>query len=279
MKLMRIFLKISKWIILICIGCVAYGLFVEPKTLEVRGPQFTSNKYTGPPLRIGIISDIHIGGMHVPAKRVEKLVADMNELKPDLVLLPGDFVGTHLSLEEASDEFNAEIKKGVGYLANLKAPAFAVLGNHDALYDRETMTRMIEATGLTLLENKAVIFGGICLVGLGDYKTSFADRAAYNTCPKGMPPIAFTHSPQAWESFRSDTVLAIAGHTHGGQVNLPIYGRRVNSTNLGPEHSYGFSKLGGVDVFVSAGVGTSILPVRFRAPPEVVLITLTADRP
>ena len=275
----RFVFKTIGLLILVGFGCVGYGLFIEPKTLELRGPEFVSSKYKGPPLRIGIISDIHIGGMHVPAKRVEKLVADMNRLKPDVVLLPGDFVGTHLSLEEASDEFNAQIKEGVAYLADLNAPAFAVLGNHDALYDREVMTRMVEATGVTLLENKAVAFGGICLVGLGDYKTSFADRAAYNACPKGMPPIAFTHSPQAWESFRSDTILAIAGHTHGGQVNLPVFGRRVNSTNLGPEHSYGFSNLGGVDVFVSAGVGTSILPVRFRAPPEVVVISLSAQTP
>ena len=68
--------------------------------------------------------------------------------------------------------------------------------------------------------------------------------------------------------------MCIRDSTHGGQINLPIIGRRVNATSLGPEHSYGFSKLGGVDVFVSAGVGTSILPIRFRAPPEIVVITL-----
>jgi len=274
----RLIFKIFAIVTLVCVGCVAYGLFIEPKTLEVRGPEFISPKYTGPPIRIGIITDIHIGGMHVPPRRVEKLVADMNKLKPDLVLLPGDFVGTHLSLEEVSDEFKAAIKEGISYLGDLDAPAFAVLGNHDNLYDRGTITRMIEMEGLTVLENKAVKFDRLCIVGLGDYKTSIADRAAYNICPQGLAPLAFTHSPQAWESFRSDTILAIAGHTHGGQVNLPIYGRRVNSTNLGPEHSYGFSKLGGVDVFVSAGVGTSILPVRFRAPPEVVVITLRASR-
>jgi len=138
---------------------------------------------------------------------------------------------------------------------------------------------MVEATGLTLLENKVAEFGQLCIVGLGDYKTSIADRSTYEDCPKGLAPLVFTHSPQAWQSFRTDTVLAIAGHTHGGQVNLPLYGRRVNSTNLGPEHSYGFSKLGGVDVFVSAGVGTSIFPVRFRAPPEIVVLNLLAKKP
>jgi predicted MPP superfamily phosphohydrolase len=72
-------------------------------------------------------------------------------------------------------------------------------------------------------------------------------------------------------------VLAIAGHTHGGQVNLPIIGRRVNATSLSAEHSYGFSKLADIDVFVSAGVGTSILPVRFRASPEIVILTVKSS--
>jgi len=65
---------------LVCLGCVGYGLFIEPKTLKVRGQEFVSDKYNGPPVRIGIITDLHIGGMHVPARRVEKIVADMNAL-------------------------------------------------------------------------------------------------------------------------------------------------------------------------------------------------------
>ena len=74
--------------------------------------------------------------------------------------------------------------------------------------------------------------------------------------------------------FRSDSVLVLAGHTHGGQVNLPLIGRRVNAITLGAEHSYGFSKVSGVYMFVSAGVGTSILPIRFRSSPEIAVITI-----
>ena len=273
----RTILKLFLLVTLVGAGCIAHGLFIEPKMLKVREFEFVSEKYQGSPVRIGVITDIHIGGLHVPAKRVETLVKNMNALEPDFVLLPGDFVGTHLSIEEASKEFNAAIEEGINYLRGLDAPAFATLGNHDALYDRKAMVELLVGAELTLLENAVQQVGNLCLVGLGDYKTSNADRAAFRSCPETSRPLVFTHSPQAYESFRGDTVLAVAGHTHGGQVNLPFYGRRVNSTSLGPEHSYGFSKLGGVDVFVSAGVGTSILPVRFRAPPEIVVITLRAQ--
>ena len=275
----RLIFKILVALIIVCIGCVTYGLFIEPKTLEVRSLEFVSKKYSGPPIRIGIITDIHIGGLHVPASRVEELVADMNDLKPDVVLLPGDFVDGHLPAEEHSERFNENLAKGISYLSALDAPSFATIGNHDVWYGAENITELLQSSGITVLENDSALFNGLCLVGLADATTATPSRLSYENCPPTHPPFVVTHSPDAWSAFRNDSVLAVAGHTHGGQVNLPIYGRRVNATSLEPEHSYGFSKLGGVDVFVSAGVGTSILPVRFRAPPEVVLITLTAGRP
>lgn len=272
-----IFLKLLSVFILICVGCVAYGLLVEPRILEVRGPEFISDKYSGPKIRIGIITDIHIGGLHVPAKRVRALVEDMNRLEPDVVLLTGDFVDGHVASEKRSAEFKANLASGIGFLSALDAPSYAAIGNHDVWYGADEVSEMLEASGIRVLENESELFSGLCLVGLKDATTSDPSRSAYTKCPATHPPLVFTHSPEAWPVFRSDTILAVAGHTHGGQVNLPIYGRRVNATNLGPEHSYGFSRLGGVDIFVSSGVGTSILPVRFRVPPELVVIDLVSE--
>ena len=138
------------------------------------------------------------------------------------------------------------------------------------------MTTLLQTAGVTVLNNQAAEMKGLCIVGLEDDWTGKPDRSAYDACPAGIPPLIVTHSPDAWRLFRSDAVIALAGHTHGGQVNLPIIGRRVNAISLSAEHSYGFSKIGGVDMFVSAGVGTSRLPIRFRAPPEIVILTLRA---
>jgi len=258
------------------LACVFYGLFIEPKQLKIRQVEFVSDKYSGPPIRIGLITDIHIGGLHVPPERVAELVQDMNALNPEVVLLPGDFIDGHIRHEDKSEAFNNAVISGMSHLGALEAPAFATLGNHDSWYGAGMVQGLLAQANVSILENDSAIFEGLCLVGLADYDTATPDASAFFGCPKGAYPLVLTHSPQAYENFRSDTVLAVAGHTHGGQVNLPLIGRRVNATSLGPQHSYGFSKLGNVDIFVSAGVGTSILPVRFRSPPEIVLITLRA---
>ena len=193
-----------------------------------------------------------------------------------MVLIPGDFVSGHDRADTRSMEFNKSIATGISYLDRLSAPTFATIGNHDAWWDAALVAVHLEKSGVRVLDNKTFVLGGLCLVGLADYWTGHPERSAYDGCPNNAPPLVFTHSPDAWQAFRGDSVLVLAGHTHGGQVNPPIIGRRVNATSLGPEHSYGFSKIAGVDMFVSAGVGTSILPIRFRAPPEIVIITLRA---
>ena len=268
------FIHLSLWGSGLGLWLLGYAVLVEPALLFTRHVDFVSDKYEGPELRIGLVTDIHINSPPVPPKRVKRLVEALNAVSPDIVLIPGDFIAGHDKKENRSDNFNRNIKEGIEYLSILKAPIYATIGNHDAWWSASSVRTLLEQAGVTVLENEAIPLAHVCLVGLADYETSQPDRRAYSGCPPHLRPLVFTHSPDAWRDFRSDTVLAFAGHTHGGQINLPIIGRRVNATTLGPEHSYGFSKLGGVDVFVSAGVGTSILPIRFRAPPEIVVITL-----
>ena len=255
---------------------LAYAIMVEPSRLAIRQVEFVSNKYSGPEIRIALVTDIHINSLHVPSSRVVNIVEAINAQSPDIILLPGDFVSGHDKADHRSQAFNDNVATGLSYLSRLSAPSFATIGNHDAWWDAARVTQNLKDAGVIVLENEALQFGSFCLVGLSDYMTGIPDRSAYDSCAENTSPLVFTHSPDAWQSFRSDAVLALAGHTHGGQVNLPIIGRRVNAVSLGAEHSYGFSKVGGVDMFVSAGVGTSMLPIRFRAPPEIVIITLRA---
>ena len=268
------FIHLSLWGSGLGLWLLGYAVLIEPALLFTRHVDFVSDKYEGPELRIGLITDIHINSPPVPQRRVKRLVESLNDVSPDIVLIPGDFIAGHEKKEDRSDDFNRNIKGGIEHFSSLRAPSFATIGNHDAWWSASSVRILLEQAGVTVLENDAIALGHVCLVGLADYQTSQPDRRAYSGCPPHLRPLVFTHSPDAWRDFRSDTILALAGHTHGGQVNLPFIGRRVNATSLGPDHSYGFSKLGGVDVFVSAGIGTSILPIRFRAPPEIVVITL-----
>jgi len=182
---------------------------------EVRAGDIVSGKYDGPDIRIALVTDIHINGLHVPPSRVLDIVEAINNESPDVVLIPGDFVSGHDRMENRTDVFNAHIALGISSLGQITAPTFATIGNHDAWWDAGRVTTHLEEAGITVLENQATVIGAMCLVGLADYWTSQPERSAYDDCPSNAAPLVFTHSPDAWQAFRSDSVLALAGHTHG----------------------------------------------------------------
>ena len=229
---------------------------------------------TGTSLKIALISDIHIGGLHMPAKRVEKIAAQVNAQNPDIIFIAGDYVNGHKNKAEHSNESNSKIDAGLSFLENLSAPMgiFAAMGNHDALYDSSYLRSKLSRMGINVLVNKAYRQNGLCIVGLADHDTSQEDPAAFEACETGDAIIAIMHSPDSFNYLRSDTDLAFAGHTHGGQINLPLLGRAVTATELGKPYAYGLQSWQGIDVFISAGLGTSILPARFRSKPEIVII-------
>jgi len=268
--------KISILLFLVLILCLFYGFFIEPRTLKLRHVLLEAGTIETP-LRIIILSDIHIGGFHVPASRIPLIVDIVNKHKPDIVLIPGDFINGHEKREVQSHAFNQEIIKGLSSLRNIEAKfgTYASIGNHDVWYDADFVAANLRANGIKVLSNEAHVIGnGLCIVGLADHDTQSEDLNAFLDC-KGQTIIAMMHSPDSFKYLRSDTFLAVAGHTHGGQVNLPFIGRRVNAVSLGAEYSYGLLKFNGITAYVTAGIGTSILPARFRSPPEIVLIEVT----
>jgi predicted MPP superfamily phosphohydrolase len=259
--------------------CLAYGFLIEPKLLMDRYVEIDSPNYSGKPLKIALLADIHMGGFHVPVSRIEEIVREVNEQKPDIILMPGDFINGHKSRAKHSAAFNAEVEKGLSALRDLKAKhgVFATIGNHDVWYDADYIDKTLNRLGITVLRNRAInLSKEICVVGFADHDTQIEDKSAYNDCEAGKVPIALMHSPDSFAILRSDTALAVAGHTHGGQINIPLIGRRVTATEAGRKYAYGLVDVAGVPAFVTAGIGTSIMPARFRSPPEIVLIELRA---
>lgn len=257
--------------------CLVYGFLIEPKLLVDRYITIKSPNFIGKPLKIALVADIHVGGFHVSASRVEDIVQEVNDLKADIIFMPGDFINGHQKRINHSAAFNAEVEKGLSALAGLKAKhgVFATIGNHDVWYDADFIEEKLQSVGITVLRNRATnLEKPICIVGFADHDTQIEDKAAYNDCEANKPPIALMHSPDSFSILRSDTVLAVAGHTHGGQINIPLIGRRVTATAAGRKYAYGKVDVKGVPAFVTAGIGTSILPARFRSPPEIVLIEL-----
>lgn len=258
--------------------CVLYGLLIEPNRLVVRNVDITPDEtMTGEGVtRIVHISDIHIGALHVDLPKLKQIIDRANAQNADMIILTGDYIAGHEPRDERTEEFNAVMAQGLTMMGALRAPSgvYAVLGNHDNWYDGPFVAGKLRAAGITVLNNAhAMTSGGLCIVGLADHDTDIEDPTAFDACG-GSPTIAAMHSPDSFAIMPKDTALALAGHTHGGQVNLPLLGRRVTATQLGRPYAYGRKDWKGTPVYISSGIGTSILPVRFRAPPEIAVITL-----
>jgi uncharacterized protein len=265
-----------RWIVAVAIGLFEtvywiniYAWFVEPNLL-----------WSGTPITIAALSDTHVGGPHVNAERVERIVQRVNALRPDLVVLLGDFVGGHAPEAERSVREQNEILDGVAAFAAVNAPlgVVGVIGNHDVWYRRETITRALEEAGAAALWNRNVLIsrvgGDLVVAGLADDMTGDPDFAdALDGAPENTDTIVISHSPDPFAEMPPGPALMLAGHGHCGQVTIPFFGRPIlplRNRNYG----CGLIEENGKRMFVTAGIGTSIVPVRFLNPPEIVLVTI-----
>lgn len=273
-----------------------YATAIEPDQLRVTRYRLTPRLWpAGRKLRLVMISDLHIGGPHVPVSRLPNIVAAANALEPDLTLLVGDFVA---SRDRRPDD--PKMSEWATELARLRARdgIFAVLGNHDWWHDEAAMTARtgptqvelaLRAAGIPVLENEArkldTAAGPVWLAGLGD-QIAFeilrrGPRRGVDDLPgtlaqiadDGAPAIMLAHEPDAFARMPDRIGLTLSGHTHGGQVRLFGWSPFVPS-RYGNRYAYGHVRENGRDLVVSAGIGTSKLPVRLGVPPEIVLIEL-----
>jgi uncharacterized protein len=226
------------------------------------------------PIKVLLLSDIHVAGPDMPPERLERLVKQFNRLKPDLVLIAGDLVSekrvaTHIYTP----------KQVVAPLAGLKAPLGVIVapGNHDHWFDPDALTEELKAIGLTVLQNEAVKRGPIIVGGIDD------DYSHHDDIPwtyRAMdhlgedPRILVTHSPDVVPDLPLPVTAVFAGHTHCGQIAFPLVGAITYVSRYGDRFACGDINDKGQRVFVGAGLGTSILPLRYGAPPDAWLVTL-----
>lgn len=225
------------------------------------------------PLRIALISDVHVQGPDMPPERLARIVAQVNAQRPDLILLAGDYVGDRqLSTRLYPD---AEIAAPLGRLV---APlgTWAVLGNHDHWRDKGSMAKALEKAGIRVLANSAARVGVLTLAGADDAFSDHADVAAVDRAAAALPgpTLLLTHSPDLVPQLPRRFGLVLAGHTHCGQIVLPLYGQLSSSSHFGDRYRCGLVREAGRSIFVTGGLGTSVLPFRFGALPEWWLITV-----
>lgn len=228
------------------------------------------------PIRIAFLSDTHMAGPENEWERLDRVVAQINAAKPDLVLLAGDYIADPKMFGGRTYSVGDSVKP----FARFKAPlgVFAVLGNHDHWSNAERVAEALRKVGVTVLANQAIRRGPVVLGGLDDDYTRHADIKATVRAVRsaGGVPIYFTHSPDLAPGMPSNTLL-LAGHTHCGQVALPLIGSPWTPSQFRNHYRCGKHMDNGRMVITTAGIGTTGVPFRFRAPPDWWLITVTDD--
>jgi len=229
-------------------------------------------------LRIGVLSDLHAAWPHVTPGRITRIVRRLLAQRPEVVLLAGDFATTDtLGVVPVPP---ARMAAALAPLA-ARVPCFAVLGNHDHDHGAGEVAEALEAAGIRVLVNEHVRipapFGELVLVGVDDPVTGRDDvaRALAGVAPD-EPVLLLAHAPDLHLRLPPQVVLLVAGHTHGGQVRLPGLPPPVTMSRLPRRQAHGFHHDRGRRLVVSAGIGTTGLPLRFARPPELVVLDLTA---
>jgi predicted MPP superfamily phosphohydrolase len=209
----------------------------------------------------------------MPPGRLRRIVAQANALHPDIVLIAGDFISDRWLKTRAYT-----YREALASLADIKAPlgSVAVLGNHDYWRGPRGARTELERLGVAVLVNSAVRRGPLAVGGL-DY--DFTRRGSLQrTLPQlrrlGGAPVMLAHSPDLFPRIPADIPLMLAGHTHCGQIRLPLIGALATNSRYGQRYACGLVRENGRTLVVTAGLGVSVLPFRFGAVPDMWLITL-----
>jgi predicted MPP superfamily phosphohydrolase len=228
------------------------------------------------PLRILLLSDTHVAGPDMPPERLARIVRQLNALKPDMVLIAGDLISekTVSSQVYSADAVTAPLGQFKSKLGTIVA-----LGNHDHWFDPVAIEAALAKQGITVLKNQAVERGPLVIGGVDDDFSQHDDvPATFLAMDKlpARPRILLTHSPDIVPDVPVPVAAIFAGHTHCGQIVLPFYGPLTYVSRYKDRFGCGAIFDNGQRVFVGAGLGTSVLPLRYGAPPDVWLVTLSA---
>ena len=228
-----------------------------------------------PPLRVALLSDLHLGDATTDPARLARTVALVNRASPDLVVIAGDFLHGH-------DPAAVDAHALTGPLSGLRARfgVVAVLGNHDWWLGPAPIRRALAAARVTVVENGAVVRGPLAIGGLGDDYTHH-DRLPQTLAAMRRLPgarLILAHTPDAMPRLPADVSLLLAGHTHCGQIVFPLIGAPVSVSRWGNRYRCGIVREGRHTVVVGAGIGTSGPPLRLGAPPDLWLLTLGPRR-
>ncbi len=279
--------RIWTWVAAALLGgaeaLLALGYWNAIQPPVVRRLTYTVPEYprSASPVRILLFSDVHVHGPDMPPARLSKIVDQMNALHPDIIVGAGDFVGDNwIGREYSADE-------AVAPLARLKARlgVFAVLGNNDYEPAATGIRIALKRAGVELLEDQAISVGPMALGGLDGFIYHRREPWARARL-KTAEAMARTPGVKILAAHRSDEVvpaapfvrLVLSGHTHCGQIVLPFIGALQTGSDYGSRFLCGLIRDQSKVLVVTSGLGTSHLPLRFGAPPDMWLISVEGSK-
>jgi len=241
---------------------------------------------SGHRLTITVIADLHAGGPNMGIERVRQVIDAANAAGGDLIVVLGDYFATHRFVTEVVPH-----AAWAAELARLKAPlgVYTILGNHDWWYGVDAVRKALGDVRLPALENDAVLIGEpgrrFWLAGLGDqlaYIVGPSEFRGVDDLPGTLakvttadPVILLAHEPDIFTTVPDRVALTIAGHTHGGQIRLPLIPPVWAPSKYGARFAYGHIMERGRHMVVSGGLGCSKVPLRLGVPPEIVRIEIS----
>ena len=228
-------------------------------------------------MRLAHISDLHVMGRGWRRRTISRAIQVCNEADVDLVAITGDFIGSgkgaHVVIEMLSS-------------LRTDVPRVAVLGNHDHVYGGRYLDILLHGLrelGIAVLSNEALPLklpsGPVWVAGVDDGYSlrDDLDAALRSLGPNDFPRILLTHYPEVAERVRPGQVqLSLAGHSHAGQIRVPVLATMMYNAHARTKYGKGLFTVNGNPLYVSSGVGTSGIPMRFRNLPEVLLVSFVA---
>jgi hypothetical protein len=273
-KLMLLIRRLFFALVALGLAVGAFGYFTATSDPAVRRASLALPGWPEgePPVRVVLLSDIHVDAPDTPPSRIARVVEQVNALRPDVVLIAGDFVSDkRLSTGSYTPAIGLAPLRGL----RPRLGTFAVLGNHDEPYTA-AVSAALRAAGVRVLDNEAVRAGPLAIGGIADLwggRTDIALTAARMEAVGGAQ-LLLSHNPDVFPDLPPQVALTLAGHTHCGQVRLPLIGTPVTFSAYGERYACGLVQERGRRLVVTAGIGNSMAPLRIGAPPDLWLLDL-----
>jgi predicted MPP superfamily phosphohydrolase len=235
-------------------------------------------------MRVAVVADLHAGGPQIDEERIDRIVERVSAEAVDLVALLGDYIDPTVAFGKWIEP--EKIGARLGRIES-RLGTYAVLGNHDWSHAGARMGEALRDAGIELLENRAVKVGAdeagatpasaraFWIAGLGDLTKREADLdGTLAQVRDSAPVLLFSHNPDVFPDVPPRVALTLSGHTHGAQVDVPVLRDKLTPSRFGARYTGGHIEEGGRHLYVSDGIGTSRLPIRFRAKSSLPVIEL-----